>query len=100
MMDRPIRGTSDWQKYEVTLDVAENAIVIPYGFLLAGKGRVWGDDFRLDVVGQDVPVTNMEEAVKNSPKYPQPKDAAAGERRKKSIEGLPREPVNTGFEDF
>src|ERR1041385_9161860 len=40
MQDRPIKGTTDWQKYEVVLDVPSNASGIAVGILLEGNGSV------------------------------------------------------------
>ena len=59
MSVRPIRGTSDWQKYEVVLDVPDNSEGYGYGVTLNGQGEVWFDDVKLEVVGDDVPVTGM-----------------------------------------
>jgi hypothetical protein len=57
MQDRGPRGDSDWQKYSVVLDVPESATALAYGFLLNGQGEVLADNFTLEVVGKDVPVT-------------------------------------------
>lgn len=57
MDDRPLVGDNAWKRYEIVLDVPDNAIDIAFGFLLSGKGEIWADDFKLDVVGPDVPLT-------------------------------------------
>jgi hypothetical protein len=57
MQDRPIKGTSDWQKYEIVLDVPQESVHIAFGVLLCGKGQVWLSDVRFEEVGSDVPVT-------------------------------------------
>jgi hypothetical protein len=57
MHDRPIKGTTDWQKYEVVLDVPQDATGIFYGILLGGTGAVWLNSVELEVVGADVPAT-------------------------------------------
>ena len=59
MEDRAIRATTDWTKYEVVLDVPEQAQGIAFGVLLTGAGQVWFDDFKLDVVEKDVPTTRI-----------------------------------------
>jgi hypothetical protein len=59
MDSRRIRGTKDWQKGEIVLDVSEKAQVIVFGVLLAANGKVWVDDFAIETVGKDVPSTNM-----------------------------------------
>ena len=57
MQDRPIKGTADWQRYEVVLDVPQDATGIFYGILLSGSGTVWLNSVELEVVGTDVPTT-------------------------------------------
>ncbi len=59
MKSRPIKGTNDWTKYEIVLDVPENSTGIYFGVLISGNGHVWFNSFSLDVVGDDVPSTNM-----------------------------------------
>ncbi len=51
MGDRPIRGTADWKKYEIVLEVPENSVRIAFGILLRGKGQAWIDGLQFDVVG-------------------------------------------------
>lgn len=58
MSNRPIVGNSDWVKYEVVLDVPNNSSEISFGVLLDGKGQIWFDNFELEVVGIEVPVTD------------------------------------------
>ena len=58
MQNRPIIGTSDWRKYEIVLDIPEDGAVIGFGVLLQGKGEIWWDDVKLEVVGQEVPTTH------------------------------------------
>ena len=43
-----------------------------------GPGKAWADDFRFEEVGEDVPVTDL----------------------KNKIREMPDEPVNLGFEDL
>ncbi len=59
MTNRPIKGTTDWTKYEIVLDVPENSTGIAYGVLSGGNGEAWFDDLKFEVVGNDVPTTNM-----------------------------------------
>jgi hypothetical protein len=84
MMGRPVKGTTDWKKYEVVLDVPEQAEEIYIGFLVAGKGRGWVDDFAFDVVDKDVPTTGLEV---------EPMD-----REGELTKDLPKEPTNLDFE--
>lgn len=50
MYDRPIKGTTDWKKYEIELDVPLNASLIAFGALLDGKGQIWFDNIQFEVV--------------------------------------------------
>jgi hypothetical protein len=59
MQDRAIKGTTDWKKYEIVLDIPENSITINYGVLLGGDGEVWFDNFELKEVDKNVPLTNL-----------------------------------------
>lgn len=54
--DRALVGTHDWQLRSVTLDVPENARRIILGVIASGRGTVWIDELKLEVVGSDVPV--------------------------------------------
>ncbi len=76
MFDRPIKGTSDWTRYEVVLDVPEEAVGISLGVNLQGPGMVWSDDFEFGVVDTSVPVTG-----------------------RKIQRQLPKLPVNLDFEE-
>jgi hypothetical protein len=57
MTDRPIKGTTDWKRYAIVLDVPEKAEEIAFGVLLAGKGQVLMSDASFEPVGKDVPTT-------------------------------------------
>jgi len=59
MQDRAIKATSDWQPYDIVLDVPEGAQEIAFGLLLSGKGEVWMDDLKFEVVGKEIPVTGQ-----------------------------------------
>jgi len=76
MQDRAIKGTTDWKKYEIVLDIPENSTTINYGVLLGGNGKVWFDSFELKEVDKNVPVTNLTKENK-----------------------LPSQPVNLDFEN-
>ncbi len=57
MLNRPIRGTTDWQKCEVVLDVPQESVYVAFGILLSGRGQAWLSDVRFEEVGTEVPVT-------------------------------------------
>ena len=58
MQERSVRGTTDWGRYDVVLDVAEDATRLAYGVLLSGAGEIAVADFRLEHVGTEVPTTD------------------------------------------
>ncbi|RPI66204.1 MAG: hypothetical protein EHM47_17210 [Ignavibacteriales bacterium] len=59
MRGRTIHGTTDWKKYEIVLDVPSGSVGIAFGVILGGKGKVWFDNMKLEVVNNSVPVTNL-----------------------------------------
>ena len=54
---RPVSGTTDWQRYEIVLDVPKDSVDIAFGFFLMGGGSVWADQFQMDQVGDSIPTT-------------------------------------------
>jgi hypothetical protein len=96
MMDRPIKGTADWAKHEIVLDVPEDAEVITLGLLIVGEGRIWIDDLTFEVIGTDIGTTKNFDP--NVPEMP----AELRTRLKQNAERLRSEklirPVNLDFE--
>jgi hypothetical protein len=58
MRDRGVQGTTSWSRYEVILDVPQEATQIAFGALLSGNGSLWVDDLSLEAVGKEVPRTD------------------------------------------
>ena len=50
MQDRPIKGTTAWQNYEVVLDVPRDATQIAFGVLLSKSGTVWLNSVKFENV--------------------------------------------------
>ena len=67
MDSHPVTGTTDWKRYEVVLDVPDNSVDIAFGIFLNGGGKMWADDFKLEPVGKDVPVTDTDAALRKTP---------------------------------
>jgi erythromycin esterase len=88
MDNRAVRGTTDWKKYEIVLDVTTNTVNVAFGALLAGKGQVWVDDFMFEAVGNDVPTTNMLTSGQMK----------EGQGTQATFE-YPKQPVNLNFEE-
>ncbi len=55
--DRSVKGTTEWTKYEIVLDVPEGASNIVIGFMLAGSGQVWADNIKFEIVDKTIPIT-------------------------------------------
>ena len=68
MQKRQIKGTQNWTKYSIVLDVdPTKAVNMAFGVMMAGKGAVWIDGVKFEPVGENVPVTDM---FKEKPKSP------------------------------
>jgi hypothetical protein len=63
--DRSIKGTTEWTKYEIVLDVPFSSSNLAYGALLVGTGQIWFDDIKFEVVDNTVPTTGKEEMIPN-----------------------------------
>ena len=59
MFNRPIKGSNDWTKYEIVLDVPDSSSGIAYGVLISGKGQIWITNVKFEEVSKDVSSTNM-----------------------------------------
>jgi hypothetical protein len=70
MQNRAIKGTVGWTRYDVVLDVDAEASVLAFGELLNGEGAAWADDYVFEVVGKDVPVTDLNKTERDK-EYPQ-----------------------------
>lgn len=51
MQDRPVTGKTGWSQYTIVLDVPLEATRICFGFLMSGKGSLWGDGFEIELLG-------------------------------------------------
>lgn len=51
MKDRPIKGTTDWIKCEITLNVPKESSTLNYGVLLNGEGVVYFDRVSFEILG-------------------------------------------------
>lgn len=58
--DRSIKGTTDWTKYEIVMDVPHKASNIAYGALLVGTGQIWFDKLSFEIVDNTVATTNSD----------------------------------------
>ena len=54
MQQQNIKGTIDWQKYQVTLPFPSSAEDIYVAGILGGKGKAWFDDFMVLIDGEDI----------------------------------------------
>jgi hypothetical protein len=55
MKEKGIKGTTDWTKYEITLEMnPRETKQIIIGALLVGKGKMWIDNFTVTIDGKDI----------------------------------------------
>ncbi|MBC7382380.1 MAG: hypothetical protein H7296_05205 [Bacteroidia bacterium] len=76
MSNRKIKGSTNWVKCEIVVNVPKNATNIAYGALLSGGGQLWFDNLTFEIVDNLVATTIP---------YPKEKDAQ-------------NEPTNLAFE--
>lgn len=67
MQNRPIKGTTDWQPYEIVLNVPQDSTNIAFGILLEGSGQVWLSDIQFTEVTTDIPVTDLTKSYPDQP---------------------------------
>jgi hypothetical protein len=69
MQHRPIKGTTDWKRYEIVLDVPDAARAIAFGLLLSGDGQVWMDDLAFEVVTSDARHWRIPKRLTSEPQF-------------------------------
>jgi hypothetical protein len=50
MLDAPVKGTTGWKRYSITLPVTPGADRIEIGAMMQGRGSLWFDDVELEFV--------------------------------------------------
>lgn len=58
MQDRPIKGTTDWTKCEIILNVPESSTTLNFGALLSGTGKIWFDKIEFEEAPSDIKTTS------------------------------------------
>ena len=91
MGDRPVRGTTGWSNYVITLDFPQNTVGVYFGAFVAGTGQAWVDDFNFSIVGDYIPATK---------KLTQEQMDAEREELERRAQRYPQQPVNLDFEDL
>jgi hypothetical protein len=105
MTDRPVKGTTDWKRYEIVLDVGSDAQQIAFGVNLSESGQVWADDLKLEIVGQDAAKTSLKispEEQRNNEKELEEFKRTQKEKHEAmlaKIKTRPLAPVNLDFEN-
>lgn len=64
MKDRSIKGSTEWTKCEIVLDVPKNSSTLNFGALLVGEGKIWFDGLKIETVKKSVPETSKPKEVK------------------------------------
>ena len=58
MAAHPITGTTDWKQYSLVVDVPADAQSLMFQATMLGTGEMWSDDFQIQIVDNNVPVTD------------------------------------------
>lgn len=69
-VDRSVKGTTDWKKYEIVLNVPDNASDLEYGAFLQGTGQIWFDNITFEIVDNSVPTTGEQNIHRSIPYEP------------------------------
>ncbi len=88
--NRSIKGTTNWTKCEIILDVPNNSTMFSFGALLYGTGQVWFDNINFEIVDNSVETTGRTFKSTNDNFQPQ---ASLKEK------GVKTEPFNLSFEE-
>jgi hypothetical protein len=67
MHDRCVKGTTDWTKYEIVLDVSAKATNLAYGALIGGTGTIWFDDIKFEIVENSTKATGRDVQTPDKP---------------------------------
>jgi hypothetical protein len=71
MQDRAIKGTSDWTKCEIILDVPEESGTLNFGVLMAGTGKVWFDNISFEIMDNATPKVSKDSDTITVPEKPE-----------------------------
>lgn len=88
MDSRPVTGTTEWKKYDMTLDVPEATVNIAFGAFVIKKGQAWVDDYQFEVVGPEVATTNMLTPEQMNEEY-----------KYGTVGNYPKQPANLDYEE-
>jgi hypothetical protein len=93
MNDRLVKGTTDWQRFELVLPVSRTAAGIAFGVGLTGAGQAWIDDVKIEAVDAGIPKTgNIPE------RRPKPEEMESHKKLLTSYASKPAAVVNPDFE--
>jgi hypothetical protein len=70
MQDRSIKGTTDWTKCEIILDVPEESGTLNFGVLMAGTGKVWFDNISFEIIDNGTPEVSKDSDTIQVPEKP------------------------------
>ena len=56
--NQALGANADWTKHEIVMDVPADGSSVQFGVGIAGPGMLWVDDPKVEVVGNDVALTN------------------------------------------
>lgn len=66
MSDRGATGTTEWTRYELSLDIPADTTNINFGVLMTGTGSAWFDDLAIEIDGQPYTDTTLDLAMESA----------------------------------
>ncbi len=72
MQSRPVKGSTDWKEYTISLPLSDEAKTVNIGGLLIGTGKMWVDYFKLSIDNKPL----AEAGAKKPGRFPAQQDTA------------------------
>lgn len=94
MHERTIKGTTDWTRYDIVMDISPNASHLAFGAGLSGTGQMWFDNISFEIVDNTVTTTETITPDAERPGFKIPR-----ERFQKAVAQYQPQPTNLDFEE-
>ena len=86
LINRGVKGDTEWSTQHVVVDIPDEARVITYGVSLFGGGKAWIDNARIEVVSNDMATTAIDIRQSPQPVHNIPVNPASLARSPRNLE--------------
>jgi len=86
LINRGVKGNTEWSTQHVVVDIPNEAQVITYGVSLFGGGKAWIDNARIEVVTDDTATTAIDVLLSPTPPNGIPVNPASLNRSPRNLE--------------